>query len=51
MKYKKRNCTEFVNFHVVLTVLIVIGLTTSYLDYTFSDFHGRCCSVNRLPES
>jgi len=49
MKYKKRNCTECVNFHVVLPVVIVI--TTSYLGYKFSYFHGRCCSVNRLPES
>jgi len=38
MKYKKRNCTECVNFHVVLTVVIVIGVTTSYLGYTFSAF-------------
>jgi len=39
MKYKKRNWTECVNFHVVLPVVIVI--TTGYIG----------CSVNRLPES
>jgi len=49
MKYKKGNCTEYVGFLVVLTV--VIRVITGYLGYNLSHFHGRCFSVNRLPES